>query len=55
MNYNDTKKIRDAARWLSCQSVSSNSDSLSTVTKADLEKLRDNIVAALLMIADSIE
>lgn len=51
----DSEAIRDAARWLRSQSVSTNADPSAPVTKRDLEKLRDNIAKALESLAGSAE
>ena len=51
----DTDAIRNAARWLRSQSVSTNADPSAPVTKRDLEKLRDNIAKALESLAEFAE
>lgn len=51
----DTDRIRSTATWLNQQSVSSNADSNSQVTKRDLEHLRDNVAQAIAMIADILD
>lgn len=49
------EQIREIARKLSYQSVSSNSDPSALITKADLERFRNHISNAFLAIADVLD
>ena len=55
MNQKDANAIRQAAEWLSYQSVSSSGDSQASITKADLDNFKAKIVQTLLMIAENDE
>ncbi len=55
MSQTNTDNIRQIATWLQSQSVSSNGDPNSPVTKRDLEALRDNIANAIIAIAESLD
>ena len=55
MNQKDANAIRQAAEWLSYQSVSSSGDSQASITKADLDNFKAKSVQTLLMIAENDE
>lgn len=48
MNQKDANAIRQAAEWLSYQSVSSSGDSQASITKADLDNFKAKIVQTTL-------
>lgn len=55
VNKTNIGKIRETAQWLSLQSVSSNGDSNAVITKADLERFKQNVSLAFSQIADALE
>lgn len=55
MEQSNIDKIRQTANWLKSQTVSSNADPHASVTKHDLENLKNNVAKAINAIADALE
>lgn len=51
----NTDSIREIAKWLGSQSISSNADPYSSVTKRDIENLRNNVAKAISAVADALD